>query len=1519
MKKKYLILALLIWVASNTFSQIGKWPLPPYVINFTNGNPYITNISNGYSDHYYATEAAFDNNGNMLFYVVGPTREIYKPGNSNPIGTLNQMGYGNVMGEQCIVTQVPNNPNKYYVIYSVYDLIAGGDIAFATINCNNGSVTIENSGTSISSCNLLAGMAILEIDNLKYLYFSYYGGALYKFLIESNNISYSSTVLSQTTNLSSDEFETNNLEISLDGRKLAWINYNSFYKSTNDYQIIVVDLDQNGNYSSFQKYEINRSQFGSVRGIEFTTNAENDILYFSSSSSPNTGNIYSLSLNSGSIQAMATNNEFGNTWLQTASDGNIYVVSNDGNHLGKINPYNSTFTSNVLNVTVNSNEYVDYYNGPDIFHLPSNFSFTPFSVEYSILAFESCAGTNDGAIEIIVNGGVLPYQYQWDDPNNQTTATATGLTQGTYSCIVTDAVGRTKTVTVELLTNPSLFNYSGPYNISSNINWQSNHYKIDRPIHIYNGGTLTLKYGAKAEFNANAGFVVHEGGKLIITDNSELSGLVACGNNIWSGITVMNKGYVKGHSFSIRDCQSTIQDGGTMHIDENSNVFLTENAQLVVDDGGYICIAPNAHIDLATTECEVELIDGSLFGVNPLLNLTPTPTCSNDPCDWEITGEGSFHINENYTHLDDVIIQGNQSLTYNNVNWSLKKDLILEANAKLTLNSSDIKMAKTSKIIVKKGAKLTINYTTIDRLESCLADHWMGIEVWGDKYLPQTEANQGKLVLNGATIEHAHEAVQLWRPNDYNTTGGMISAINSTFRNNRRAVSFMSYKNMNFNYEWDYASSFRECTFENTNNYSMDNDFYTFVSMWKVRGVYFTACDFINSAEFPDCQAIYTLDAGYKFQGRCTGIVGPNGECVSGWETNTFTNFEKAIESANTPDPTVIPYSINIWDSYFKNNNYGIYMTSVNNAATILYNEFQIGNGGIDNFEKTNCGYFSTRGIQMNQSFGFNIEENEFHKMQGTTGGDLVGVLVYECPSRLDEIYKNQFSNLTAANQAEGYNRVSEDNDHNGVTYLCNENSNNGIDIYVAEFSKIIGAIGSYVTPAGNKLSNTNPQIRNDYTEEINYFWTNQPNEELLYYSNFVTPIYTNTINDCLSNYGSGCGGIGHDPKVILTPVEKQEVEQEYYESLQDYNAISNLLEQLKDGGSTEITSLTIATAQPDDTWELRSNLLGMSPYLSKEVLMEAADRTDVLPESVLFEILSANPDELRKVDLMEYLENKEQPLPNYMISILNQMATGVSAKTALMGQKFESFANKTKAAQKMIRSIKNEEELDIVALRNWLGNMESIEADKQIVATYLYEDDYTNANALLNMIPDLYDLQGNKLQEFNDYAELLNLQIDLKQQNRNIFMLTETEKAQLVDLAENSAGDARSGAQSILSFVYGNQYCDCITPIAGGGNKSSHTSYVYSEEDMAKALGYRINLKPNPASVYVSVDFTLPISVEQAELQLINAEGKVLQTEKVSGLLGQITFDIRSFKPGTYIFRLLSDKYIISEPVIIE
>lgn len=51
----------------------------------------------------------------------------------------------------------------------------------------------------------------------------------------------------------------------------------------------------------------------------------------------------------------------------------------------------------------------------------------------------------DGTASVNVNGGTPPYQYAWNTTPVQTTSTATGLVQGTYTCLVTDAKGCTLT------------------------------------------------------------------------------------------------------------------------------------------------------------------------------------------------------------------------------------------------------------------------------------------------------------------------------------------------------------------------------------------------------------------------------------------------------------------------------------------------------------------------------------------------------------------------------------------------------------------------------------------------------------------------------------------------------------------------------------------------------------------------------------------------------------------------------------------------------------------------------------------------------------------------------------------------------------------------------------------------------------------------------------------------------------------------------------------------------------------
>jgi len=78
----------------------------------------------------------------------------------------------------------------------------------------------------------------------------------------------------------------------------------------------------------------------------------------------------------------------------------------------------------------------------------------------------SCFGGSNGSIVAIPQGGVAPYTYLWS--NGQTTATATGLTAGTYVVTVTDANGCVKLGSYSLINPPAFTHTMSVVNASCN-------------------------------------------------------------------------------------------------------------------------------------------------------------------------------------------------------------------------------------------------------------------------------------------------------------------------------------------------------------------------------------------------------------------------------------------------------------------------------------------------------------------------------------------------------------------------------------------------------------------------------------------------------------------------------------------------------------------------------------------------------------------------------------------------------------------------------------------------------------------------------------------------------------------------------------------------------------------------------------------------------------------------------------------------------------------------------------------
>lgn len=841
---------------------------------------------------------------------------------------------------------------------------------------------------------------------------------------------------------------------------------------------------------------------------------------------------------------------------------------------------------------------------------------------------------------------------------------------------------------------------------------------------------------------------------------------------------------------------------------------------------------------------------------------------------------------------------------------AVSEGFILDNNATVTV-TGNIKSNKNAKTIVPVGTRLILDGGLMTNNDN---NFWQGIEVWGNSSTHQHEINgsygQGYIELkNGAVIENAKCAVELWRPGHYSTTGGIIHATDATFRNNAMAVRAVCYTNHSpyNNKETNYNGSFVNCSFVVNGDYLGTETFKKHVTLADVNGIGFLGCDFSANRSangvHPYCIGISAYDAGFNVNTYCA--TSPSQPCPDAYlDRSTFTGLCAGISAASNGNH---PRSFTVWGSVFTANDYGVKANSTD-CPVICFNDFNIGSGAY-------CDY--NYGVYLRNVAIFSIEENSFQSPTKSPATS-VGIAVYDSHG-FNDVYRNSFVNLSRANLAFGINVVDSSEQWagsaQGLTYTCNAFSGNQRDLMVLQkegAGDIQALQGSSTCPAGNTFDNSGFQIYNDGISPINYFYNSNasgetPNSSLLYR---VTPVATTAVNNCFPHYGNG--------PVAKSPSEKAALESDYLAAYAAYLNLKQLYESRIDGGSTATQLADINAATPADMWQLRARLLGLSPYVSADVLTAASDRSDVFSDPVLFEILAANPDELKKDSLIDYLEHKDNPLPNYMIDILRQVAAGATARTALESQMNQLQHDYSLSAGDIVRSNLNDSVANPEELRTWLGNMNDIAADRMAISSYLQEGDSTSAFTLANMLPELYGLEGERLADHSGYMQLIQLYQSLNSSGRTVYEMTETETAMVDSIAENGIGVSRGLAKNLRGQVLDTIMETCLDPgipdLLEGGREGS----IIDAPTVNQAMGFTVSIGPNPATTWTVVDYALPAKMTKGSLVLTNALGVVMVAAELEGSQGQKVLDLRGLANGVYLYTVRCGELVQTGKLVI-
>ncbi|NPD83942.1 T9SS type A sorting domain-containing protein [Lentimicrobium sp. L6] len=205
------------------------------------------------------------------------------------------------------------------------------------------------------------------------------------------------------------------------------------------------------------------------------------------------------------------------------------------------------------------------------------------------------------------------------------------------------------------------------------------------------------------------------------------------------------------------------------------------------------------------------------------------------------------------------------------------------------------------------------------------------------------------------------------------------------------------------------------------------------------------------------------------------------------------------------------------------------------------------------------------------------------------------------------------------------------------------------------------------------------------------------------------------------------------------------------------------------------------------------------------------------------------------------------------------------------------------------------------------LSQSQNIESRYQLAGIYLQNNETTAANQVLNSIATDFTLDNEDAYELDKLQEYYQILANVKNNNRSIYELTDTEKAEILLLSKDTVNLASAWARNLLIYLGEKEYQAPIY-LPEFENKSALITEPF-DINIPKEEYAEINMYPNPARDYVICEYDIKIAFQSAELVITETStGKRLDNIAIEQKQDSKTIDLKSFKSGNYIITLKID-----------
>ncbi len=873
---------------------------------------------------------------------------------------------------------------------------------------------------------------------------------------------------------------------------------------------------------------------------------------------------------------------------------------------------------------------------------------------------------------------------------------------------------------------------------------------------------------------------------------------------------------------------------------------------------------------------------------------------------------------------------------------SQHRDLHIKDGGQLTIIGT-VLFSPEADVIIEPGGKLVVNGGKLTK--SCGDELWNGIQVWGDSSLSQyPDTNQGFLdIKRNGCIEYAHTGCFagkiLQGDTLYEGSGGIVKAEDGIFLNNEVDAEFLPFINDNpyHGSEMDNFSNFMNCLFKTYDPLLVLSKPNAHVILDGVKGVDFYSCTFRNQDvpghAFDDNDkgtGILVFDSKISVKGKCLDVIYP----CENYDSSYFENLRYGIRAFNTGGNRYFSVSETVFDS----NIAGIYLSGYHQPEITSCRFYScLDNRQIPGLENAFYG-----GLYLDGSTGYHIENNCFlgpyHVVPDSGSIAKIGIYVKDSGEDNNEIYNNSFIGIDAGIIAEGINK----GENTGLCLKCNDFRTCLNDMLVVEDSNY--RRGRYVgikenqgaddTLSSSLAGNTfTAQVQNikakDFGSNHKYYWSYfNDSDHISYYHHAYDATYTTFPSD--SNITKETVHL-HNQQI---PFEKEEAcpsslnnnhykgysdpRLEFSEANSQLLPLQNSYNTSLDGGNTYELDFEIITSFPEEALELRQQLLTDSPYLSDTILKQAIYKENVLPNAMIRDVLAANPQAAKSQGILEAVDGRYDPMPDYMMADIMQGLDQIGALESLESKIGYWEQYRSRALSRLIREYLTDSTIidSKDSLINLFQNESSLQSKYRLAFTYCENNQPGEAMDALDDILTTFELTARELEIHQDYLIYIDILQMMKDSNLCAHNLDSASVQSLITIMNNDLPLINAYARGLLLR---GRHIDYNESVAFPAVVKAYPAYYhidpqkfyFPEED-------HLVLFPNPSGDYVIAYFNSLDFGEKGSIVIDNLQGQRMNMIELDSEQNQVIIDLSNFSNGIYFISLLiNSKKIESEKLI--